>query len=77
MINILNSLNGQEIFGISRERMGRLVGRKNLEPDKRKAAWEAAILSYINGAEDGTRTRMSVARHPLKMVCLPDSTTSA
>jgi hypothetical protein len=29
------------------------------------------------GAEGGTRTRMSVARHPLKMVCLPDSTTSA
>jgi hypothetical protein len=45
MINILNSLNGQEIFGISHERIDRPLGRENLELDKRKAAWGAAILS--------------------------------
>ncbi len=32
---------------------------------------------FVSGAEGGTRTRTSETRHPLKMVCLPDSTTSA
>jgi hypothetical protein len=43
MINIINSLNGQEIFGINGKR-GRILGGENLEPEKRKATWEAAFL---------------------------------
>jgi hypothetical protein len=42
--------------------------------ENKKAAEKAAFFA---GAEGGTRTRMSIARHPLKMVCLPNSTTSA